>query len=205
MSRPDTAIEGVRAAHAQLALHLDMVDDATARRPSLLPDWSIGHVLTHIARNAEGQARMLEGAARGEVAEMYPGGISARNTAITDGSSRSAAELRLDVLESAARFETAAAALTAEQWTNGIGRRIQGDQAIAEVPRLRRREVLLHHVDLGLDGFTFADLPEDYVALDLPEVLATVPGRLEPSDRRALFGWVTGRIAGLEPLDLAPW
>ena len=199
MSRPDTAIEGVRAAHAQLALHLDVIDDAMARRSSLLPDWSVGHVLTHIARNAEGMAQMLEGAARGEVAEMYPGGVAARNIAIAVGSGRSAAELRVDVLESAARFETAAEALTAEQWTHGIGRRIQGDVAIAEVPRFRRREVLLHHVDLGLDGFTLADLPEDYVALDLPDLLATVPGRLGPSDRRALFGWVTGRTAELEP------
>lgn len=33
--------------------------DAGARGSSLLPGWSRGHVLTHLARNAEGGVRLL--------------------------------------------------------------------------------------------------------------------------------------------------
>ena len=48
--------------------------DAWAREPSLLPGWTRGHVLTHLARNADSQRHVLEAAVRGAPAERYPGG-----------------------------------------------------------------------------------------------------------------------------------
>ncbi len=45
------------------------------RGPSLLPEWSDGHVLTHLARNADSVVRRMEGAARGELVDQYPGGL----------------------------------------------------------------------------------------------------------------------------------
>ena len=44
--------------------HLRLAADASIRRHrSLLPDWTIGHVLIHIARNADSMLRMLAGPA----------------------------------------------------------------------------------------------------------------------------------------------
>ena len=40
--------------------------DSWARQPSLLPGWTRGHVLSHLARNADAMVRTLAGTARGE-------------------------------------------------------------------------------------------------------------------------------------------
>ena len=47
----------VRLAHQRLIGTGSGLDDAQIRRASLLPEWSIGHVLTHLARNADGHSR----------------------------------------------------------------------------------------------------------------------------------------------------
>ena len=57
--------------------------DASA--PSLLPGWTVGHVLTHLARNADSMVRVLDAAERGEVVERYPGGMPTRNADIDGG------------------------------------------------------------------------------------------------------------------------
>src|SRR5689334_7238099 len=81
-------LDGAVAAHRALVDALDGLDDATARRPSLLPGWSVGHVLAHLARNAEGMTGMLAAAARGDVAAQYPGGAAQREGDIGAGAGR---------------------------------------------------------------------------------------------------------------------
>ena len=84
-----------RAAHAALLEHLRSRSfDASA--PSRLPGWSRAHVLTHLARNADGHRRMIEGAARGEVLEQYAGGVEGRNAGIDAGAGRPAADVLAD-------------------------------------------------------------------------------------------------------------
>ena len=79
-----------------------------------------------------------------------------------------------------------------------IGRRPQ-----ARVRRLR--EVEVHHVDLGL-GYQPSEWSEEYVAWELPMVLATVPDRLRrPEDGRQLVAWLTGRSPVPSEVDLDPW
>ena len=56
-----------------------------ARRPSLLPGWSVGHVLTHLARNGDSVVWRLEGAALGELRDQYPGGLEQRREDIDAG------------------------------------------------------------------------------------------------------------------------
>ena len=65
---PEQWVAGCVAAQARLDGALRGLDDAAARRPSLLPGWSVGHVLTHIARNADSVVWRLEGAAAGRAA-----------------------------------------------------------------------------------------------------------------------------------------
>src|SRR5258708_2431063 len=62
------AVDACAAPNETLNARLVGLTDDEARRPSLLPGWTVGHVLTHIARNADGLARMFTGAQRGEVA-----------------------------------------------------------------------------------------------------------------------------------------
>ena len=76
------------------------------RAPSLLPGWSIGHVLTHLARNADGMRNMIEGAVLGEERLMYPS-AEHRDADIEAGSSRTATELVDDVRRCAWALESA--------------------------------------------------------------------------------------------------
>ena len=91
-------IAGCTTAHRRLSETLASVDADVARRPSRLPDWTVGHVLTHLARNADSHVRMLQGALAGEAVEQYPGGYEQRSRDIDAGAGRDAADLRADVL-----------------------------------------------------------------------------------------------------------
>jgi len=72
-----------------LATAAELTDDQ-AREPSLLPGWSRGHVLTHLARNADGLRNLLIWARTGVVTPQYPSG-QARDAAIEPGAGRPAA------------------------------------------------------------------------------------------------------------------
>ena len=96
--------EHVRTSHVRLAGTLARLDDASARRPSLLPGWTVGHVLTHLARNADSHVRLVQAALRGEVGDQYPGGNPQREADIEAGAGRPAAELVEDVLAAADRW-----------------------------------------------------------------------------------------------------
>src|SRR5262245_29394288 len=98
-------IEACRAAHARLLETVPTVTEEAARRPSQLPGWTVGHVLTHLARNADSHVRMLDAAARGEVADQYAGGGDQRAADIEAGAGRPAHELAEDVRRTVAGLE----------------------------------------------------------------------------------------------------
>ncbi|MHB1536709.1 MAG: maleylpyruvate isomerase N-terminal domain-containing protein, partial [Acidimicrobiales bacterium] len=75
---PERAAGLCRAAQARLLAALRNLDDGQARLPSRLPGWSVGHVITHLARNADAHARRLAGALQGEDVAKYPGGSAQR-------------------------------------------------------------------------------------------------------------------------------
>lgn len=39
---------------------ISQVTDPIARKPSLLPGWTVGHVVTHLARNVEAMCRRVD-------------------------------------------------------------------------------------------------------------------------------------------------
>ena len=72
-------------------LDADSWTDTDVAAPSRCDGWTRGHVLSHIARNADGITGTLEGALRGEIVARYPHGWDVRNKDIHDGSARPAA------------------------------------------------------------------------------------------------------------------
>ena len=146
-------------------------DDEDVREPSLLPGWTRGHVLTHLARGADALRDLLDGG---------PGYASqeARNEAIEAGAGRSAAELAEDVRRSAAAWREAVLRQPDEGWTRMVTPPL-GIQPLPAGQLLLRRlvEVELHHVDLGA-GYRPSDWPVTFNQLELPE-----PMRGQRADR----------------------
>jgi maleylpyruvate isomerase len=189
--RPAADIERCTAAQARLAATLMALSDEDVRRPCLLPGWTVGHVITHLARNADSHVRILEAAARGDVVDQYPGGDEQRDGDIKAGAGRPAAALVADLAEAAGRLQAVWAAISEDTWQTGEGRMRSGMWPVATLPFLRWREVEVHHVDLGL-GYTFSDWPDSYVDAELPRVLADLPRRLPPGTGLALRATDTG-------------
>ncbi len=79
-----------------------LLTDAQVREPSRLPGWTRGHVLTHLARNADGCCNLLAWARTGTETPMYPS-EAARDAAIAAGAGRRAADIAADARDSARR------------------------------------------------------------------------------------------------------
>lgn len=209
----DRDIAGAARAHTAVIAALRDLTDDRIRQPSLLPNWTVGHVATHIARNAEGHSRMLEAAIRGEVGSMYPGGREQRTSDIEAGATRSAAAIAADVADTAARLEATWAAMSSKAWS-GTGETIAGATVMHDLPFVRWREATVHHADIGL-GFSWSDWDVEYVRLELarltmlwasrkPMGLTELPpGALAVSAHHRV-AWLLGRadIEGLPPAGI---
>jgi maleylpyruvate isomerase len=147
--------------------------DEDVRAPSLLPGWSRGHVLAHLSRNADGIARTMAGALRGERVERYPDGRAGRDADIEAGAGRPMAAQLLDLQESADRLDRVLAAIAeADGWSLPCDDRTAGEYILG-----RWREVEIHRVDLG-GAYSARDWPPAFIQYLLPTVLENVEGRL---------------------------
>jgi maleylpyruvate isomerase len=148
--------------------------DEDVQAPSLLPGWTRAHVLTHLARNADGIARTLSGTLRGEIVARYPLGMQGRDADIEEGAARSSAELVADVRESAERLDRIFGAVAdADGWQLPTEDRPAGDYAAA-----RWREVEVHRVDLA-GRYSAADWSTEFVSYLLPVLLAGLSERTD--------------------------
>ena len=196
VGEPTVLMEGIAAAQAALLADLADLPDDVARRPSLLPGWSVGHLLTHIARNADSMTWRLEGAALGEVRDQYVGGLEQRSRDIEQGAGRPAAELVADVRQSADALELVMTGLPVAAW-DAPSRTSRGTVENSRDAALSRwREVAVHHGDLGLGP---VPLPAALVEVWLPRELPRLAERSDPAE---LLGWIIGRG---EPPALRPW
>jgi maleylpyruvate isomerase len=147
------------------------LDPASLGSPSRLPGWTLGHVLTHVARNADAQTNLLTWARTGVETPMYAS-PEAREAGIEKGATRPLREQIEDIKASHERFADAGAAMPAQAWTvvlPAIG------QPAAAVPWARLREVEVHHVDLG-DRYTPGDWSDAFALRLLREIAAVATG-----------------------------
>jgi maleylpyruvate isomerase len=227
-----SAIQAVEDATAHLLRTIDGLTDEQARGDSLLRGWTRGHVLTHIARNADALINLTVWARTGIRTPMYPS-REVRAETIQAQSGRPAAELAVDIVESHERLMIAVNDMTDDDWAKTYGDPDRVRPA-TYILTMRRTEVEVHHVDLGLD-YTLAHWPEDFVEDLLEETVedmtsrGTAPGfTMVGNDDEgrwtvgsggqtitgpppALLGWLIGRTDGIgvhsdEPLPtLEPW
>jgi len=180
-AKPTAWLDGCIRTHRRIEDVLRGLTDALARRPSLLPDWTVGHVVTHLARNADSHTRMVEAAQRGEAVTQYAGGPPEREAAIAAGQGRPAAELLADLIVAHQRVERAWAATSDEVWATGLRLVGTGFNAIAWSAFQRWREAEVHFADLGLTEIGapgWDALSPAYVEGELDEMIPTLHRRV---------------------------
>jgi maleylpyruvate isomerase len=208
-------IDEVARSTERLLAAIAGIDDGEARAPSALPGWSRGHLLTHLARNADSHVRRTAAALRGEVVDQYAGGPAGRAAEIEAGAGRPAADLLEDVRASAAELAAAWAAAPAHGPTWDVVSRDGGgtERRLKELPGRRWQELEVHLLDLDVgadpDGWS-----EAFVRRFLPLVRPTMERRLPRGaappaagslDERAELAWLYGRLQGPDLPELAPW
>lgn len=160
----------VDVASARVLATIARISDEQAREPSSLPGWSRGHVLTHLARNADGLRNLLIWARTGVVTPQYPS-FQVRDEEIEAGAGRPARELVVDFADSATAFGAEAARLDDAAWMAEV-RRIRGEPFPAwRTLWFRLSELEIHHADLDA-GYRPADWPADFARECLQEATA---------------------------------
>jgi maleylpyruvate isomerase len=220
-SRASELLGRVHVATASVLATAATVTDTQAHEPSLLPGWTRGHVLTHLARNADGLRNLLVWARTGVETPQYPS-VQARNDGIEAGSGRQAADLAADIAQSAELFAAEAERLDSHDWTVRVaGIRRYGHPAWYTLWR-RLSELEIHHVDLGL-GYRVSDWPAEFASQCLGRAVTDFTGpdapaavlrsaddgtehRIGPEDAQAtvtisgptreLLAWLIGRSTG---------
>jgi maleylpyruvate isomerase len=159
--------------------------DDDIRQASLLPGWTRGHVLTHIARTGDALCNLLRWARTGVPTPAYPS-QQARDAAIETGAGRGVAELLADVTKSAGDFRSEATDMPEQAWQRMVRVLDYNEFPASQVLVRRLVEVELHHVDLDA-GYGPGDWPTRFAELDLGE-----PMRRQREDRRS---WKPGTPA----------
>ncbi|MGW6566131.1 maleylpyruvate isomerase family mycothiol-dependent enzyme [Streptomyces sp. NPDC054975] len=150
-------LASVREATERLLDAAASLDNAAVAEPSRLPGWTRGHVLAHIARNADALVNVLQGR------PMYPDAAT-RGADIERDAPRPLAEQLADIRASAERFQAAGA--EPADWDRIVALRNGVTDRAARIPFRRWVEVDLHHVDLGI-GYELEDLPEEFVLREI--------------------------------------
>ncbi len=181
------------------------LDDATA--PSRCDGWTRGHILTHVARNADGMNAMVRAAVDGSGEAMYAS-QERRDGDIEAGAGRDLVDLVSDVRSTAAALAPAMARLDGIPAEVLVDRLPGGPRFRAiDLPFMRLREVVYHHADLDA-GFGFEQVESDLVRrfLALEARRLTGPAMtLGPVDGEPLVVAGGGRVIRGESAALLRW
>jgi len=146
-----TSVAEVASAEALVAQFVKNLSNEDVAANSLLPDWSRGHVLSHLANNARGLSNLIEWALTGVQKNMYVS-VEQRAIDIENDATRSGKEIIADFLEQSKIFASnldrlMVGPLLSEEVVLGNGSHVHPH----EMTTLRERELLVHLVDLGLE------------------------------------------------------
>lgn len=209
---------------------IDAVDDASTRlvtavedtvdtggvtvfaAPSLIDGWTLGHVVSHLSRNADALRNVLEGAEHGEQRPLYTS-REERDAEIEAGARQDTASIARD-FEQTTRFLTEKfLAVPDEVWSAPID--LRGPTTADTILWARLAEVEFHHHDLGVDaGLVLLDPRQ--LALLLAALQRTylrtrwadgaAPGFvLAPDDMGLITVGAGGPTISGDPVDVALW
>jgi maleylpyruvate isomerase len=162
-------LAAVREATAVLTGVVERFAETDFTRPSLLPGWTRGHVVTHLARNADALVNLLTWARTGIEHAAYPSRAD-RDADIADGAKRLGQIQREDLVAACDRFMVEATRLTQEDWAARVQNATGGPMIASQIPQMRLFEVWTHLVDLNAD-VGFDAVPTGHLDLVLDRAL----------------------------------
>ncbi|OEJ93882.1 hypothetical protein J116_004750 [Streptomyces thermolilacinus SPC6] len=151
--------------------------DEEARGTTLIPPWTRGHVVTHVARATDSLCRLLRSARTGLETPQYAS-MEARAAEIEAGAHRPVEALVADVLDAEARFDREIRALPPEAWRKEVRMRTGEHRTPAGLILTRIRELEVHHADLAA-GYTFAHIPEVTARWIIDDIVAALHRRTD--------------------------
>ena len=178
-------LASVRDATERLLTAAGKLNNDSVAEPSRLPGWTRGHILAHLARNADALVNVLAGR------PMYAS-AEARDADIDRDAPRPLDVQLLDVRESATRFQETGAAPA--DWSRTVELRNGVTDTASGVPLRRWAEVELHHVDLGI-GYELEDLPAEFTEREITFLTDRFTGHPDVAHSAVTDGtraWSTG-------------
>ncbi|MER7454432.1 maleylpyruvate isomerase family mycothiol-dependent enzyme [Nocardia beijingensis] len=169
-SQTPVQLDTVAEATARLLDTIRGLDEHAVTEPSLLPGWTRGHVLAHLARNADSLVNLLLWAHTGVEIPQYASAFL-RDADIEAGAPRPLAEQLADNEAAATRFLGLARSLTDDAWRAQVRTRQGRPIPATEVLWMRLQEVEIHHVDLNA-GYTPTNWPTTFVSRILSQATA---------------------------------
>jgi len=166
----------VQDATARYLRILDTLTESGRGAPSVLPGWTRGHVVAHVACHGLATATALDEMRRGKDPVLYESPES-RAADIEELANADLERLRTVSLEVAGRCHAAIDALLDQGVPNVAERRVrvfpdaERTMDAGETVRTRWREVEIHHADLA-GGYGPADWPQDFTDYLLNLVVA---------------------------------
>lgn len=193
------------------------ITDELWQMPSRLVGWTRAHIATHIARHADGLARVLTQLKNNQPTSLYDS-ADAIDDEIERGSERSALELQVDLDSSAGRLHEALTHLNRLAPGRPVSLTPSLTVRLDQLPIMRLNHLVLHHIDLDI-GFTYKAINDQvaawllaynaarvgrnsaYPAIRLMSdsgVVALIGGSGRPQvvhgEDNLLLGWLTGRL-----------
>ncbi|MDO5739649.1 MAG: maleylpyruvate isomerase family mycothiol-dependent enzyme [Ornithinimicrobium sp.] len=162
-------------------------------RATLCTGWTVGHVLTHLSRNAEALLNLVRWAVDGQERDSYASD-AARTDDIEAGAGRPLQDIVSDLRSSGERFRQEAEQLRGPAGEATVLSRLGTPVTGAQVIAMRSLEVVFHHVDLRV-GYTFDDADPAWVA-------RTMRGGARRWDALPQAPGLTLRPSGLAPMDI---
>lgn len=223
-----STIAALDEATDRLLASVDELTDEDIGESSLLPGWSRGHVLAHVARNADAMRNLVAWARTGEETPSYAS-REHRAADIERDAPRTVTEHKRDIATTARQLATDLRALPAKQRDGTTVQTRPGrDIPAGDIAWVRLREVEIHHVDLAVD-YTAREWAGAFVSRCIPDVvdmfrraddpapmtlratdsqrewqLGSQPGfRVIAGEERFLLAWLLGRTEGAE-LSIVP-
>ncbi|MCS7476592.1 maleylpyruvate isomerase family mycothiol-dependent enzyme [Umezawaea endophytica] len=196
----------VWAANTRLPGLLHGLTDNAVRADSVLPGWSRGHVLAHIAGVGKALARQVDYALEDRKIDVYDGGRPARDAGIAANAGNPAADLVEAAVAASGAFDRALAKIGPDDWERSV---VYRDGTLVGVVQAYWREIEIHSTDLRL-GYTpatwspeFSDHLLTFTAARAPEGVRVVLR----ADDGGTWTWGSGEEVEVRGArnDLAAW